>query len=167
MQHLESKEGEETMSMIEESVSIKTTSKTSKYLIFVIRKNETSELKLGVDAKYVVEILNNYSVTYLPMMPEYVRGVFNMRGQIIPVMDLRLRLNKPVGEKSLLVVLNYEGIELGIQVDSVDRMVDIEEDTITTIQSQEYQRFVSGMCTIPENQETLLILNCDQLFANE
>lgn len=167
MQHLESKEGEETMSMIEESVSIKTTSKTSKYLIFVIRKNETSELKLGVDAKYVVEILNNYSVTYLPMMPEYVRGVFNMRGQIIPVMDLRLRLNKPVGEKSLLVVLNYEGMELGIQVDSVDRMVDIEEDTITTIQSQEYQRFVSGMCTIPENQETLLILNCDQLFANE
>lgn len=155
------------MSIAEETVTKGTTSKNSKYLIFAIHKDEKSELKLGVNAEYVVEILNNYSITYLPMMPEYVRGIFNMRGQIIPVMDLRLRLNKPVGEKSLLVVLNYEGMELGIQVDSVDRMVDIDEDTITTIQSQEYQRFVLGMCTIPENEETLLILNCDQLFGNE
>ena len=152
----------------EESVKpVKSASKSRKYLIFIIHDTENTDLKLGVDAEYVVEILNNYSVTYLPKMPEYVRGIFNMRGAIIPVMDMRLRLDKPAGEKALLVVLNYQGTELGIQVDTVDRMVDIEDDTITEIRAQETQRFVSGMCTIPDSSETLLILNCDQLFAHE
>ena len=145
----------------------KAASKTRKYLIFVIHDTETTDLKLGVDAEYVVEILNNYSVTYLPKMPEYVRGIFNMRGAIIPVMDMRMRLDKEAGEKALLVVLNYEGMELGIQVDAVDRMVDIEDSTITEIHAQETQRFVSGMCTIPDSAETLLIMNCDQLFSHE
>ncbi len=146
---------------------VKAASKTRKYLIFVIHDTETTDLKMGVDAEYVVEILNNYSVTYLPKMPEYVQGIFNMRGAIIPVMDMRMRLDKPAGEKALLVVLNYEGTELGIQVDTVDRMVDIDDSSITEIRAQETQRFVSGMCTIPDSAETLLILNCDQLFAHE
>ena len=142
-------------------------SKIHKYLIFVINDTDGSQLKLGIDAGYVVEILNNYTLTYLPKMPHYVRGIFNMRGQIIPVMDIRMRLDKPVGEKSLLVVLNYNGTELGIVVDTVDRMVDIDTDAITTVRAQDAQRFVSGMCTIPDQSGTMLVLNCDQLFAHE
>lgn len=138
-----------------------------KYLIFMIHDTQSADLKLGVDAEYVVEILNTYNVTYLPLMPDYVRGVFNMRGQIIPVMDIRLRLGKTADEKGLLVVLNYNGMQLGILVDAVDRMLDIDDSTITTVHTQEAQRFVSGMCTIPDNSGTLLVLNCDQLFAHE
>ncbi len=52
-------------------------SSCQKYLIFVI-----DNLRLGVDVKYVVEILNNHSATYLPMMPDYIRGIFNMRGRL-------------------------------------------------------------------------------------
>lgn len=143
------------------------TSQIHKYLIFMIHDSETSDTKLGVDAEYVVEILNTYNVTYLPLMPDYVRGVFNMRGQIIPIMDIRLRLGKPPADKGLLVVLDYNGMQLGILVDAVDRMIDIPDDTITTVHSQEAQRFVSGMCTIPDNSGTLLVLNCAQLFAHE
>ena len=157
----------EAQESVKSAKSAEETATARKYLIFIIHEDENTELKLGVDAEYVVEILNNYSVTYLPEVPNYVRGIFNMRGQIIPVMDMRLRLDKPAGEKALLVVLNYEGIELGIQVDSVDRMVDIDDNTITEIHAQETQRFVSGMCTIPDTAETLLILNCEQLFAHE
>ena len=84
------------------------------YLIFVI-----GDLKLGVDADYVVEILNNHTVTYLPMMPDYILGIYNMRGQIIPILDIRLRLGKPSKEgDSLLIVLNYNNMQLGILVDS-------------------------------------------------
>ena len=154
-------------SLYEETAAQEAASKIHKYLIFVIHDTDNSELKLGIDAEYVVEILNNYTLTYLPKMPHYVRGIFNMRGQIIPVMDIRMRLDKPVGEKSLLVVLNYNGTELGIIVDSVDRMVDIDTDTITTVRAQDSQRFVSGMCTIPDQSGTMLVLNCDQLFAHE
>lgn len=155
------------MSNNDQVKSQKESAKSTKYLIFVIHDDENTDLKLGVDASHVVEILNNYCVTYLPKMPNYVRGIFNMRGAIIPVVDMRLRLDKPVSDKSLLVVLNYEGVELGIQVDTVDRMVDIPDDSVTEIQGQETQRFVSGMCTIPDSSDTLLILNCDQLFSHE
>ncbi len=143
------------------------THKIHKYLIFMIRDTETTYSKLGVDAEYVLEILNNYNLTYLPLMPDYVSGVFNMRGQIIPVMDLRLRLGKPATEKGLVVVLNYNGMQLGILVDAVDRMIDIDDGTITTVHSQEAQRFASGMCSIPDNSGTLIVLDCAQLFAHE
>lgn len=152
---------------LEKASAEKAINKSHKYLIFMIHDTESADLKLGVDAEYVVEILNTYNVTYLPLMPDYVRGVFNMRGQIIPVMDIRLRLGKPAEDKGLVVVLNYNGTQLGILVDAVDRMLDIDDDTITTVHAQEAQRFVSGMCTIPDNSGTLMVLNCDELFAHE
>ena len=141
--------------------------KMMKFLIFMIHDTETSDLKLGVDVAYVVDILDSYELTYLPMVPDYVRGVFNLRGQIIPAMDMRLRLGKPNDKEGLLIVLDYNGIQLGIIVDAVDRIIDIDENEITTVRSQESQRFVSGMCTIPDQSGTLLVLNCEQLFAHE
>ena len=141
--------------------------KMMKFLIFMIHDTETSDLKLGVDVAYVVDILDSYELTYLPMVPDYVRGVFNLRGQIIPAMDMRLRLGKPNDKEGLLIVLDYNGIQLGIIVDAVDRIIDIDENEITTVRSQDSQRFVSGMCTIPDQSGTLLVLNCEQLFAHE
>lgn len=141
--------------------------KMRKYLIFMINDEGRGSLRLGIDAEYVVEILNNYSSTYLPMVPGYIRGVFNMRGQIIPIMDIRLRLDKSPCESNLLIVINYNEVQVGLMVDMVDRILDIDETTITTVPSQESQRFVSGMCTLPDQSGTLLILNCEQLFAHE
>ena len=61
---------------------------SQKYLIFM-----AGHLKLGVVAEDVVEILNNQLITYLPMLPEFIRGIINMRGQMIPILDIRARLN--------------------------------------------------------------------------
>lgn len=134
-----------------------------KYLIFI-----TDNLKLGVDAEYVVEILNNHSATYLPMTPDYIRGIFNMRGQIIPVLDIRLRLGKPVNETdTLLVVLNFDNTQVGILVDAVDQMIEISTDDILPTPSQSTQRLVSGMCTIPDGTGTMLVLDCEQLLSHE
>ena len=134
-----------------------------KYLIFI-----TDDLRLGVDAEYVVEIMNTHTATYLPMMPDYIRGIFNMRGQIIPIMDIRLRLGKPSSDSgSLLVVLNYNGTQLGILVDSVEAMLDIPNDSILPIPSQSAQKLVSGMCTLPDGSGTMLVLDCDQLIPHE
>ena len=132
-----------------------------KHLIFV-----TDNLKLGLDAEYVVEILNHHTVTYLPMMPDYIQGIFNMRGQIIPIMDIRLRLGKPPAENGILIVLDYDNNQLGIQVDSVDLMLDIPNDSIVPIPSQSAQKLVSGMCTLPDGSGTMLVLDCEQLIAH-
>ena len=129
-----------------------------KYLIFI-----TDDLRLGVDAEYVVEILNTHTATYLPMMPDYIRGIYNMRGQII-----RRRLGKaPMESENLLVVLNYNGTQLGILVDSVEVMLDIPNASILPIPSQSAQKLVSGMCTLPDGSGTMLVLDCDQLIPHE
>ena len=132
------------------------------YLIFTV-----DNLKLGIDAEQVVEILNAYTVTYLPMMPNYIQGIYNMRGQIIPIMNIRLRLGKPPYDgEELLIVLNYNNNQLGIQVDSVDIMLDIPNGTIGPIPSQSTQKLVSGMCTLPDGLGTMLVLDCEQLIAH-
>ena len=103
--------------------------------------------------------------TYLPMMPDYILGIFNMRGQIIPIMDIRLRLGKSPVEEGILIVIDYNNNQLGIQVDSVDLMLDIPNDSIVPIPSQSAQKLVSGMCTLPDGSGTMLVLDCEQLIA--
>ena len=132
-----------------------------KHLIFTV-----DNLKIGIDAEQVVEIMNTYSATYLPMMPDYIQGIFNMRGQIIPIMDIRLRLGKPPAEEGILIVIDYNNNQLGIQVDSVDLMLDIPVESIVPIPSQSAQKLVSGMCSLPDGSGTMLVLDCEQLIAH-
>ena len=133
-----------------------------KYLIFA-----TDDLRLGVDAEYVVEILNNHTITPLPMTPDYIRGIFNMRGQIIPILDIRMKLGKPSANETLLVVISYGGTQVGVLVDSVDQMIEIPDTRIHPMPSKSPQRLVSGMCTLPDDSGTMLILDCEQLLAHE
>ena len=132
-----------------------------KHLIFTV-----DDLKIGIDAEQVVEIQNSYTVTYLPMMPDYILGIFNMRGQIIPIMDIRLRLGKLPTEENILIVIDYNNNQLGIRVDSVDLMLDIPMESIVPIPSQSTQKLVSGMCTLPDGSGTMLVLDCEQLIAH-
>lgn len=131
-----------------------------KYLIFTV-----DDLKIGLDAEQVVEILYDYTATYLPMMPSYIQGIYNMRGQIIPIMNIRLRLGKPpLDGESLLIVLEYKNNQLGIRVDSVELMLDIPDASIVPIPSQSPQKLVNGMCTLPDGSGTMLVLDCEQLL---
>ncbi|WP_295764852.1 chemotaxis protein CheW [uncultured Oscillibacter sp.] len=132
-----------------------------KHLIFTV-----DDLKIGIDAEQVVEIQNSYTATYLPMMPDYILGIFNMRGQIIPIMDIRLRLGKPPADENILIVIDYNNNQLGIRVDSVDLMLDIPVESIVPIPSQSTQKLVSGMCTLPDGSGTMLVLDCEQLIAH-
>ena len=132
-----------------------------KHLIFTV-----DDLKIGIDAGQVVEIQNSYTATYLPMMPDYILGIFNMRGQIIPIMDIRLRLGKPPADENILIVIDYNNNQLGIRVDSVDLMLDIPVESIVPIPSQSTQKLVSGMCTLPDGSGTMLVLDCEQLIAH-
>ena len=132
-----------------------------KHLIFTV-----DDLKIGIDAEQVVELLNGYTATYLPMMPDYILGIFNMRGQIIPIMDIRLRLGKAPIEEGILIVIDYNNNQLGIRVDSVDLMLDIPMESIVPIPSQSAQKLVSGMCSLPDGSGTMLVLDCEQLIAH-
>ena len=135
---------------------------TQKYLIFM-----AGHLKLGVAAEDVVEILNNQVITYLPMVPDFIRGIINMRGQMIPILDVRARLGMPSQEESLVVVLNLEDVQLGILVDGVDQMLDIPKSNIHPLPTNSTQMLVSGMCSLPDGSGTMMVLDCEQLMPDD
>ena len=131
---------------------------SQKYLIFI-----ADDLKLGVVAESVVEILTNQTITYLPRVPEFIRGIINMRGQIIPILDVRLRLGKPPREDCCVVVTNVDNNLIGILVDGMEKMVDVSKEAILPMPTHSSQMLVSGMCSLPDSG-TMLILDCDQLI---
>lgn len=136
---------------------------SQKYLIFV-----AGHLKLGVIAEDVVEILNNQVITYLPMVPNYIRGIINMRGQMIPILDVRARLGMPPKEDdNLVVVINLGDMQLGILVDAVDQMLDIPKSNIHPLPANSTQMLVSGMCSLPDQSGTMMVLDCEQLMPHD
>ena len=129
---------------------------SQKYLIFM-----ADHLKLGVIAEDVVEILNNQIITYLPMVPDFIRGIINMRGQMVPILDVRARLGLPPQEESLVVVINLGDVQLGILVDAVDQMLDIPKSNIHPLPANSTQMLVSGMCSLPDGSGTMMVLDCE------
>ena len=132
---------------------------TEKYLIF-----SSDGLMYGIKAEQVKDIITDYAITYLPQVPPYVRGVINLRGQIIPMLDIRLRLGKMPQENFCGIVVDVDGSMVGILVDMVEQMVDVPLASILPVPtSSTEQSMVSGMCTLPDGN-TMLELDCALLL---
>lgn len=99
-----------------------------KYLIFSI-ENEL----YGIEIRYITEIIVIQPITVVPGMPKYVKGITNLRGKIIPVMDARLRFKKATREyddRTCIIVLDTNGISTGLIVDSVSEVIAIADEDI-------------------------------------
>jgi len=133
---------------------------TEKYLIF-----SSDNLMYGLKAEQVEDIITDYTIAYLPRVPNYVKGVINLRGQIIPMLDIRLRLGKAPKNNRCGIVVQVDGNMVGIQVDMVEQMVDVPVDEILPVPTHNgvSQAMVSGMCTLPDGN-TMLELDCEQLL---
>jgi len=124
----------------------------------------------GVDILMVQEIIRATPITAVPNSPEFVEGVINLRGSIIPVIELRKRLNlfmqdsKP--EDSWILILNIEGRVTGFIVDSVTEVLKIDETTIEpppdiVVAGLESQ-YIRGVCKIDE--KLLILLDFDRIL---
>lgn len=131
---------------------------TEKYLIF-----SSDNLMYGIKAEQVRDIITGYTITYLPQVPNYVRGIINLRGQIVPIIDIRLRLGKPSQENLCGIVVDVDGSLVGIMVDMVEQMVDVPLNSILPVPTNKGQAMVCGMCTLPDGS-TMLELDCDLLL---
>lgn len=132
---------------------------TDKFLIFA-----SDGLLFGAQSDFVSEIITNISITHLPMLPHYVRGITNLRGQIVPIIDIRLLLDKEPVKNHCTIVLNIDGTQLGVLVDRVDQMLDIPKSSILPVPRQNAQRLISGMCTLPGDIGTMMVLDCPRLL---
>lgn len=102
--------------------------KGGKFLTFFLGEEE-----YGLEILKVHEIIGMMSITPVPRTPTYIRGVVNLRGKIIPVVDLRLKLNMSTieeTEQTCIIVVQSGGIDTGIIVDSVSEVLDIVSSEI-------------------------------------
>lgn len=135
------------------------TSTTEKYLLFL-----SDELLFGASASYIVEIITNHPITTLPLVPSYIHGIINLRGQLIPIVDIRQLLGQSPGSCDCIVILNINDTMVGILVDTVQKMIDVPIKSILPSPNQEQQTLVSGMCSLAEGQ-TMLVFDCAQLLC--
>ncbi|MDO4711399.1 MAG: chemotaxis protein CheW [Peptostreptococcaceae bacterium] len=122
----------------------------------------------GINTKYVTEIITSTRATKVPMLPCYVKGIVNLRGQIIPIVDIRLRLGKPeieYDDKSCIVVIDVNGTSMGIVVDTVVNVIDVDTLKISPMPESHVQELVNGMISLSD-KEVLMILDCGSLINN-
>ena len=132
------------------------------FLIF-----RSSGVLYAMSTDFVMEIFTSVDITKVPMMPEYVSGVINLRGQIVPIVDFRLLLGRFPGENPCAIILDIHGTSIGILVDTVDQMVDISRSVILPVPAQNEHRMVNGMCTVPGISSTVMIVDATALTHME
>lgn len=136
---------------------------SNKYLTFSVDKEI-----FGLDIKHVDDIIGIQDITQVPEQPDYIKGVINLRGKIIPTMDIRVRFKKEDREyddRTCIVVLNMLNTSVGVIVDRVVEVLDINEDQIAEPPrfTDEYQsHYISGIGKI--NNEIAMLLDCNKLL---
>ena len=99
-----------------------------KFLTFALGKEE-----YAIEIRDVTEIIGIQNITILPDMATFVKGVINLRGKIIPVIDVRLRFNLPereYNERTCIIVVNINNMSIGLIVDNVSEVIDIPAENI-------------------------------------
>ncbi len=128
----------------------------------------------GVDILMVREIIRSAPITTVPNSPEFVEGVINLRGDIIPVIDLRKRLNLYTDEmqdKNWILILEVEGSVTGFVVDRVDDVMKIDQNNIEAapeiVLAGLESQYIRGVCEVGDKR-LMILLNFDSiLLANE
>jgi purine-binding chemotaxis protein CheW len=125
----------------------------------------------GIEIRYVTEIIGMQIITEVPDLPEYVRGIINLRGKIIPVIDVRMRFKKPVKEyndRTCVIVVDMKGISVGLVVDTVAEVLAIPEQNIVLppqVNNNYHQRYIKTIGKV--GNDVKLILDCDKLLNDD
>lgn len=139
----------------------------AQFLTFLLGKEV-----FAMDIRTVREIIQVGPMTTVPLMPDFVRGVINLRGAVVPVIDLHARFGRSpaqIGKKTCIVIFDAvregERIELGLLVDAVSEVIDIAPDQIEpppSFGSSVRREFIRGMGKV--GTRFVIILDPDKAF---
>jgi purine-binding chemotaxis protein CheW len=137
------------------------TIKTGKYLTFTLADEE-----YGIGILKVKEIIGMMAITSVPRTPDFVKGVINLRGKVIPVIDLRLKFGMasiPYTDRTCIIVVEIDAndmtIQIGIVVDAVSEVLNIKEEEIENAPSfgtRLNMDYILGMAKIDSTVKILL-----------
>ena len=134
-----------------------------KYLTFFL-KNE----KYGCPIGFINDIIEMCEVTGVPQTSDYVEGVINLRGTVIPVLDLREKFGMERAEydrRTCIVVVELDGLQTGLIVDEVEDVIDFADDQVDPapgMGQQINQRFIGGMGKLEE--EVIILLSLEHVL---
>ncbi len=144
------------------------------------RKNTFLSFRIGketfaVSVQKVLEVLEKQYITEVPNVPEYVEGVINFRGKIIPVIDTRIKFNLPKrteGEKYVVIVFDIHVEEkkmlIGAMADSVHDVLALDESNILDVPEMGYNYNAEFLLGMLKNETSFtMILNIDKVFSKE
>ena len=157
---------EDMADIVENTMEIEEDTQKDRFLTFSLGKES-----YGIEIKYVIEIIGIQSITQIPELPEYVRGIINLRGKIIPVLDVRLRFKKEPKEyndRTCVIVVDIQDISIGLIVDTVAEVVNIsEEDMVDPPQMNKgfNNRYIKKIGKIGD--EVKLLLDCEKLLTED
>jgi purine-binding chemotaxis protein CheW len=154
--------------VVQETTARKTSAQEGKYLTFALGKEE-----YGLEILKVREIIGYMNITAVPRTPSFVKGVINLRGQVIPVIDLRLRFGMEAAEvtdQTCIIVaeinLNGKTFNAGLIVDRVQEVLDIAAEDIeesshlgTAVQTD----FILGIGKVGSSIK--ILLDIDQVLS--
>jgi purine-binding chemotaxis protein CheW len=133
-------------------------SQANKYLLF----NIGAEV-YGIGIASVTEIIEMQRITDVPDMPGFIKGVINLRGKVIPVMDLRLRFGmdeREYDDRTCCIIVNIDDMSLGFIVDTVAEVHDILESDIDPPPNfktaEERNRYISGLGKVDDEVKILI-----------
>jgi len=137
-----------------------------KYLTFVLGREE-----YAFEIKKVMEIIGIMDVTRVPKAPKFIKGVINLRGKVIPIVDLRTKFRMHTidyTKETCIVVVETSEMVVGVIVDSVSEVIDINMEDIESSPAfgEEIDvRYILGMAKV--NDEVKILINIDKVLSQD
>lgn len=151
---------------LEETIQLEEDTQKGRYLTFSLDDEE-----YGMEIKNVTEIVGIQSITEVPELPEYIKGIINLRGKIIPVIDVRLRFGKErrdYNDRTCIIVIDVYDLSIGLIVDSVTEVLAIADEDIVPppqLNNDLGKKYIKAIGKSGNNIK--LLIDCEKLFGYE
>lgn len=133
------------------------------YLTFGVSGEE-----YGIGISYVTEVVGMQRIMEVPDVPNFIKGVINLRGKVIPIMDIRLRFGleaKPYTPRTVIIVLDIDNVMIGLVVDYVREVIEIPENQIDLPSRFNENNVIRGFGK--QKNKVAIILDIQRLVSNQ
>jgi len=124
----------------------------------------------GIDIKHVREIVGIQAITPLPELPDYIKGIINLRDKIIPVIAIREKFKMPpkkYNDRTCIIIIHTLDLDMGLIVDTISDVIDYSDKQVVPPPALSVQEiaYIENIGII--NQMVTLIVNCETLLKKE
>lgn len=125
----------------------------------------------GVELLHVIEIIQVQAITHVPFLPEYIKGIINLRSNVVPVIDTRLKFHigeKEYDDKTCILIIDLDGMRVGMIVDSVSEVVTLGSDNVSVppkVDAGHRNEYLKSVAEV--GGKIILNLDCEKFFLGD